>query len=84
MRNKHVVDSLETDFVFAQLHLRAFTTIDEKKFVMQVHHLPGGIVLACRSCRPTTEYGNIERHKNKTVPLKRGRSKDDMNRMNYC
>jgi hypothetical protein len=46
MRDKHFVNALHLHLELAHLHLRPFTTVDQKKLIMDVEHLCRRTVLS--------------------------------------
>ena len=65
MRDEDVVDALHLHLVASQLHLGAFTAIDQEVLVMDVHYLSGRMVTHCVQCCATAEYGDFEFHNKK-------------------
>lgn len=62
VRNKNMVDALEFYFVFSQLHLCAFTAVDQEKPVVAVKHLGAGITFIGRSGRTAAQNGQFKFH----------------------
>jgi hypothetical protein len=46
VRYKHLMNALHFDFELAHLHLSAFTTINQKKLIMDIQHLCRRAVLS--------------------------------------
>jgi len=65
VRNKNMVDALKFYFVFPQLHLRAFTAVDQKKAVVAVEHLCAGIAVIGRSGCVAAQYRQFPIHADK-------------------
>ena len=62
MRDEDVIDALEFDFVFAQLHLRSFAAIDEKKFVVHIHHLRRRMMSGSGRGCTAAKNGHVKSH----------------------
>jgi hypothetical protein len=51
VRNEDVRDLAAADFVTQQLHLGAFSTIDQVIVAVVGQYLTGGVAVKCRNCR---------------------------------
>src|SRR5690625_2780261 len=57
MGNKNMLDSRKFYFIFSQLHLRSFTTINQKNMSFHFQYLSGWMCRCQWSCRMTSENG---------------------------
>ena len=68
MRNKNVIDALHFEFELTHLHLRAFTTINEKQLIVHIDQLRRWMKLPGWRCSAASQYGQFKSHKKKTAP----------------
>ena len=63
VRDENMGDPAPFNFVFGQLHLGTFTTIDKVGIILRLQHLGSGISPKCGQGRIISEYGECEQVK---------------------
>lgn len=63
MGNEDMVDLLQAETWFTQLHLCPFPAIQQKHTVSQYNEMGGRVAVRCRDCSPGTKDGDGEVHK---------------------
>lgn len=64
MANKYMPYAIAFDAVSAELHLCAFSTVDQKQLLIKVQHLASRMTIKHRRCRAISQYQNFKFHIN--------------------
>ena len=70
MRNKNALNTLYFEAVFAQLDLRAFSAVNQKKPLIHIEQMSGRVSVCCGYGRITAEYRKRKSHAYSAITMR--------------